>query len=511
MATLAPDRGTLVIRLVYDGPPESGKTTSLRVLAGSLSREIRSPEEVEGRTLLFDWVEYIGGSYEGIPIRCQIVSVPGQRVLARRRKALLADTTHRRIGETEECLRELRAFLDARPGPRPGVVLQANKRDQPDAEPLASLRARLDTGSIALIESIATEGTGIREAFVLSVRLALDRVRELVAQGTLEVRRPDAETAEDLISQIRYYEESAAPPARPPSAQPGEGGDPAVSLAALALREVLAREDAAAFPPPDRRALPRLRKPAQRPAPDPQRSPRLPDAAAPSGRVWPPVEGRVVLHAASSVAAEAHLRPDGSWQARAGSWHLHSSAEHEFDDLEWGREELVGWARLYAGRSTGLSPQRCIVLAETGGERWRLWQIVHVEESLRQRLSLVLTEADPETVAKVLYQSASRLLEARDTFAGDAVLPCRLSTIGSLPPGPVYIGLLPARSWIASEAELEPDDGFLMRREIEPLVRRSLSAAELDVPRVLDVLAGQRTASAMHRRTYEALASMLIA
>src|SRR5579863_7377207 len=141
MATLAPGRDMLVIRLVYDGPPQSGKTTSLKMLAGSLSRPIVAPEEADGRTLLFDWVEYIGGSYEGLPIRCQIVSVPGQRALHRRRQALLAtadavvfvaDTTRRRLADTAECLQELRILLDARQEPRPGVVLQANKRDETD-------------------------------------------------------------------------------------------------------------------------------------------------------------------------------------------------------------------------------------------------------------------------------------------------------------------------------------------------------------------------------------------
>src|SRR5690349_6479428 len=89
MPTLDKERGVLIVRVVYDGPPHSGKTTTLRSLAKGLGVEIHSPEERDGRTLFFDWVEYVGGLFEGRQIRCQIVSVPGQAELAERRKLLL--------------------------------------------------------------------------------------------------------------------------------------------------------------------------------------------------------------------------------------------------------------------------------------------------------------------------------------------------------------------------------------------------------------------------------------
>src|SRR5262245_2896865 len=91
MAVLDSDAGEIVIRVVYDGPPEAGKTTSLRALAGSLAQTAYTPEEdAGGRTLWFDWMEYTGGRFEGCRIRCQIVSVPGQAVLGERRRRLLA-------------------------------------------------------------------------------------------------------------------------------------------------------------------------------------------------------------------------------------------------------------------------------------------------------------------------------------------------------------------------------------------------------------------------------------
>jgi hypothetical protein len=89
MAIIDETRGVLVVRIVYDGPALSGKTTSLRALAQGVSSKLECPAELAGRTLFFDWVDYVGGLFDGRQIRCQIVSVPGQRELAHRRQMLV--------------------------------------------------------------------------------------------------------------------------------------------------------------------------------------------------------------------------------------------------------------------------------------------------------------------------------------------------------------------------------------------------------------------------------------
>jgi len=89
MAIIDDTRGVLVVRIVYDGPALSGKTTSLRALAQGVSSKVDCPAELAGRTLYFDWVDYVGGLFDGRQIRCQIVSVPGQKDLSHRRKLLL--------------------------------------------------------------------------------------------------------------------------------------------------------------------------------------------------------------------------------------------------------------------------------------------------------------------------------------------------------------------------------------------------------------------------------------
>src|SRR5215468_10552355 len=173
MALLHSEANEIVIRLVYDGPPEAGKTTSLRSLAGSLAQPSHTPaEDPDGRTLWFDWMEYVGGRFEGCRIRCQIVSVPGQRALAARRHRVLegadvvifvGDSAAREVPRTLAYLFELRDILAAATAATApvGVILQANKRDLADAVPLDDLRAALAHASwpICVVESIAADGT----------------------------------------------------------------------------------------------------------------------------------------------------------------------------------------------------------------------------------------------------------------------------------------------------------------------------------------------------------------
>ena len=152
MAILDTTANEIVIRVLYDGPPEAGKTTSMRALATSFGQTSVTPEEdAGGRTQWFDWMEYVGGRFEGCRIRCQIVSVPGQRELGHRRRTLLAsadvvvfvgDSTPARYGVSLEYLAELRELLPRDAAPI-GIVFQANKRDAPGVAPLDDVRAHL--------------------------------------------------------------------------------------------------------------------------------------------------------------------------------------------------------------------------------------------------------------------------------------------------------------------------------------------------------------------------------
>src|SRR6185369_12429792 len=212
MAIIDDARGVLVVRIVYDGPALSGKTTSLRALAKGVSSKVECPAELSGRTLFFDWVDYVGGLFDGRQIRCQIVSVPGQLELAKRRELLLATADvvvlvlDTRQGEWQFSLDWVKRTVPACRGKDPpvGLILQANKRDAADAVPTEVMREALARiAPVALVPSTATTGEGIREAFVLAVRLALDRVRSLASSGRLLSGKPDEDSPEQLLEKLR--------------------------------------------------------------------------------------------------------------------------------------------------------------------------------------------------------------------------------------------------------------------------------------------------------------------
>ncbi len=487
MARMTPNRDAVVVRLVYDGPPRSGKTTSLNALAEGMGRTVYSPEEAEGRTLFFDWMEFVGGSFEGIPIRCEVLSVPGQEALAARRLALLAGAdavvfvlngAPEQMAMAASHLRGLKQVLDAQTPPRAGIIVQANHRDRPDALAISTLQDDLDLEGIAIIESVATANQGIREAFVLSVRLALDRVREMAKLGTLPIGPAEQDVPSRLLASLQALEGESlqGPPLRPeeppPSAMPAgpetAGAQPAPEAASETAPEAVPETAL------DRAAEPvRQADPASASGP-----PRLPDSTIPIGRVWPPIDGRIVLHSASTPGAEPRLAKDGSWRFQAGGWHFHSMPQHEFESLDDAKQELLVWAQQQVAGVARLSPQRCIALAETGWGTSRLWQIVRGRQSLHQRLRVALPGASVADAEEILGSCIALFLEARESFRSEPPLPCQLDVIGVMGGRPVYCGLLPLPGWTPSTESLALSEEDLILREMQPMI----DAAGGDLP-----------------------------
>lgn len=395
MATLDAAGDALVVRIVYDGPPIAGKTTSLLALAERLGHGRLFTPEVSGggRTLFFDWLEYVGGRYDGRAIHCEIVSVPGQAEFAPRRRLLLSsadavvfvgDTCASGIDETTAHLADLRAHLATREGPPVGVVLQANKRDLPDAVPLERLRGH----GLAVIESVASRGEGIREAFVFGVRLALDRVRELERLGLLH-RVPRAhDEAGRLLTALRGV------------ALSGDGR--------VLFPEAASQTGALVG-----------------------HAPKVPDAEIPSGWVWPPINGRVSLQEATArgVPLARELSPD-EWVADSESgWRFHSPPGGAFVDPDEARAALILWAQVHASLADWMSPSRCVALVEHGG-RFRLWQVVRSEPTVWKWLASNLKAAD----AGALVDQAARLCNrvAESWAKAPWELPCTLETVSAL-------------------------------------------------------------------------------
>ena len=242
MAILDPESDNLILHIVYDGAPRSGKTESIRALGRLLGRPVDTPREREGRTLYFDWLEYEGGLRLGRPIHCRVVAVPGQARLGRRRSTILSaadvvifvvDSSPEGYASSLRQFRNLQRQLEARDRKIP-VFIQLNKRDVEGALDPSVILNNLGAGfQRTHVATVATEGNGIRETFVFAVGEALrylDEAGELYKKGnefsTREVclpkpdqlvkiladldrpRLPGAETLEDALDVLG--EEGAA-------------------------------------------------------------------------------------------------------------------------------------------------------------------------------------------------------------------------------------------------------------------------------------------------------------
>lgn len=478
MAVLDRARNVVVLRIVYDGPGNAGKTTSVRALASRLGREVVTPQEAGERTLYFDWVDYTGGLFDGYPIRCQIVTVPGQALLAHRRDYLLstadavvyvAGVTSDALDETVESLRALRTRLDGDDEVPVGIVLQANKRDDPRAAELAAIRGGLVKAGldVSVVESMAIEGAGVREAFVFAVRLALDRVREYQRTGKMIQGPPDVDDSESLLRLMH-----ARSPGLPSA---GAAVGLAEALGAPAHGAAVEREMVVASPIVEGQVRP----------------PETPDEAVPSGMVWPPIEGRVCL--SEACAQRPVLSPtETGWRASTDNgWTFHSYTSSVFGGPDEGRGSLIQLARLHVSHAGVLSSQRCVVLARDGDVGWRLWQIMRRRPSLRERLAARLDERDAGALALLFVDTAVRLigLDERARHIAHSPLRVNLDTAGVVDGATQYVSVLqegatedePARVVIEREFAPVLRDWYPRRTELIMALRRArLSASGVE-------------------------------
>ncbi len=274
MRAVVDESDAIELRIVVDGASAAGKTATARAIGACLGRPMITPKErTTGRTLLFDWMDHVDGGSDEPAIRTQVVAVRGHRPHLRARLLVtadvvlfVADTTDRGLDAAAVALAQVRELLSTMWLPRPGLVIQANKRDQPDARPLDEVRQRLGLAVDDLvIETTATEGDGVRQSYVYAVRLGLQHARARRARRVAE-HQP---TAEDLLAQIdqeprplRLVPPLAPEPERSPRPDRstrlhGPAGTEALAPSPPRSPSSIAARPWKAAPPPSRRWLDR--------------------------------------------------------------------------------------------------------------------------------------------------------------------------------------------------------------------------------------------------------------
>lgn len=165
----------LHIKLIYYGPPLSGKTTNLEQIHKQVPQKKRSElvsvKTREDRTLFFDFMQLELNEINGLQPKFKLYTVPGQVYYAATRKLVLkdvdglvfvADSSIQRLAANRRSIQDMwkqLKELGRSPEDIP-LVLQCNKQDLPDAVPIHLLSRFLTIPETKTIPAVALTGEG---------------------------------------------------------------------------------------------------------------------------------------------------------------------------------------------------------------------------------------------------------------------------------------------------------------------------------------------------------------
>lgn len=303
MAVYEPESDRIVVRVVYDGPGRSGKTTNVEQLARIFGTKSGAALQVHaaasGRTQMFDWFSFDGGLIDGHHLEIQIVAVPGHHSLEQRRARILrtadvvvivCDSAPSGLDSARETLASLREHLGAREVPR---VIQANKQDLPRAPLPHEYGAQLGLGGdVPVVGAQASAGIGVRETVIHAIRAGVREMKRRTPGRDLSPIVGRAGTCDDLR---QLLEAAEAPPPAAPEDMPPRPPDPSEQVAPLDRPVPETIPEPTPLPEPAAHASPApeaaAAAPAASPAVDASRDPSLPsvpeDAQEPT--TTPPV------------------------------------------------------------------------------------------------------------------------------------------------------------------------------------------------------------------------------
>lgn len=388
----------VVVRVVYDGPSTAGKTTNVAQLCSSVGSTRRSehlrPGEQAGRTLWFDWLQIDGGIVCGFPLRCQLLSVPGQRVLSRRREHLLrsadavvfvCESSRRGLEQGKRLLATLEELMAERPRGRAPIVLQANKQDLAGAlDPLEVARELGLPEGTPLVSAVASQGLGVKETFVLANRAAASLAqRDLLDRGAEALEPAGHEDAcRSLLAEVEALEKdlTTSRVGLVMSALRKEG----ILEAGEAVDEEAGARSAEAAPDPSP-------APAA-PRPEATRVPPIPHPDAPPGCIWPAITGREVLRRVRQASEDGLSSSQGGAAEglllQAGPFSLRTSAGRRYPEADEARNALLRLARNKLLLGPLLPRDTVVSLAFDGqdGAAW-LWTITPRVTTLRDLMA----------------------------------------------------------------------------------------------------------------------------
>jgi len=168
----------LQVKLVYYGPPLSGKTTNLEQIHARVPKQKRSDlvsvKTREDRTLFFDFMQMELNEIKGLQPKFKIYTVPGQVYYEATRKLVLkdvdglifvADSSVKRLAMNRRAMQDMwRQLKELNRSPTDiPFVLQCNKQDLPDAVEPQLLGRFLGVTGTSIFAAAAINGVGTTE------------------------------------------------------------------------------------------------------------------------------------------------------------------------------------------------------------------------------------------------------------------------------------------------------------------------------------------------------------
>lgn len=382
MALIDMDHGVVRVRIVYDGAPQAGKTATLCALEQKLSSN-RFVQPIDGMDI--NLLEYQGGVYDHMPIACQILTTPSDPQWSKRRQFLLnqadaivlvLDTRPEGLPLGLEYLRQLRNYLEQLPPPAPLFLIQANYQDAPNALNVNKLYDFFIDSSVKIMETSTLEGLGIRETFVMAVRLAVEHLNVLKENYQLKKGKFELATTEEW-SNILHAQQT----------------DPEISLLS---RLIHAPQASSLFPQisdsPDVHAQ--------------ITDVRLPTVEIPLKWLFPTLSTQAILPQLNDLSQLSEI--EYGWVATNQHWSIFSRADWHYVEEKNALAALQQQTRWHSQALFGISKDRCIAVSHNE-QGWHLWQIVpniHLEfprQSVKEFVIQLLT------TAKHISQTLQRL------------------------------------------------------------------------------------------------------
>lgn len=211
-------------KIVFFGPAQAGKATSLKHVFNKLKPEFRGAMKVmnvqDARMLFFDFTPPGDGNVDGYKVRFHLYTVSGSNVDPAAWKMVLkgvdgvvfvADSAPQQQEQNRRSMDDLVSFLNGYGQSLVSVptVLQLNKSDLPDAVAVADLERSLNPSRLPSFRASSQNGDGVLQALMSLVKTVLTGFKSTGAEGVAG--------SEGLE---RVVEEPVAPPAAKPQPSP---------------------------------------------------------------------------------------------------------------------------------------------------------------------------------------------------------------------------------------------------------------------------------------------------